>query len=128
MTRTADHELSEESSARFQMLKKEIDMTVRGVIEDGMADGSLRKGDVRLVTFTATGALNWIARWFDPKGPLTAEEVAEGVVATLFAGLAEPSATRPCCIEARKRARIPSSARLHEANEFGLPEFAHAVE
>ena len=77
------------------MLKKEIDMTVRGVIEDGMADGSLRKGDVRLVTFTATGALNWIARWFDPKGPLTAEEVAEGVVATLFAGLAEPSAAWP---------------------------------
>ena len=37
-------------------------------------------------------------------------------------------AARPCCIEARKRALISSSARLHDANEFGLPEFAHAIE
>jgi AcrR family transcriptional regulator len=88
VTRTADHELSKESRARFHALKRQTDATIRGVIEDGMRDGSIAKGDARLMTFTLTGALNWIARWYDPKGPLTPEEIADGCVATLVQGLA----------------------------------------
>jgi AcrR family transcriptional regulator len=88
VTRTADHELSGESRTRFRALKREIDQTVRRVVEEGMADGTVAKGDPRLVTFTLTGALNWIARWYDPKGPLTPQQVADGAVAMLVAGLA----------------------------------------
>jgi AcrR family transcriptional regulator len=88
VTRTADHELSRESRTRFRALKREIDATVRRVVEDGMKDGSIRAGDVRLVTFTIAGALNWIARWYEAEGPLTPEEIADGVVATLVDGLA----------------------------------------
>lgn len=88
VTRTADHELSPASRTRFRALKRETDVTLRGVVEDGMRDGSIAPGDARLVTFTLTGALNWIARWYDPKGPLTPEEIADGCVATLVQGLA----------------------------------------
>jgi len=88
VTRTADHELSGDSRTKFRALKREIDQTVRKVVEQGMADGTLAQGDPRLVTFTLTGALNWIARWYDPNGPLTSQEVADGTVATLVAGLA----------------------------------------
>lgn len=88
VTRTADHELSTESQVKFRALKREIDDTVRRVVERGMADGTIAKGDPRLVTFTLTGALNWIARWYDPGGALTPQQVAEGTVATLVAGLA----------------------------------------
>lgn len=87
VTRTIDHELSPESRAKFRALKSEIDRTVRQVVEFGMADGSITRGDVRLTTFTLTGALNWIARWFDPEGPNSREEVAETCVATLLNGL-----------------------------------------
>ena len=38
-----------------------------------------------------------------------------------------PDDARPCCIEARTRALAPSEAISREANEFGLPEFAHAI-
>ena len=88
VTRTADHELSDASRAKFRALKREIDQTVRRVVEQGIADGSLAKGDPRLVTFTLTGALNWIARWYDPAGSLTPQEIAEASVAILIAGLA----------------------------------------
>ena len=88
VTRTADHELSPESRTRFRALKREIDETVRRVVEEGMADGSIALGDARMMTFTATGALNWIARWYDPDGPLSAEAVAEACVDTLIDGLA----------------------------------------
>ena len=69
-------------------MKREIDQTVRRSVEQGIADGTIAAGDPRLVAFTLTGALNWIGRWYDPAGPLTAQQVAEGCVATLIAGLA----------------------------------------
>jgi AcrR family transcriptional regulator len=88
VTRTADHELAQASRTRFRALKRETDVTIRGVVEEGMRDGSIAPGDARLVTFTLTGALNWIARWYDPQGPLRREEIADGCVAILVHGLA----------------------------------------
>lgn len=91
VTRTADHELSEESRTRFRALKREIDITVRRVVEDGISDGSIASDDARLTTFTLAGALNWIARWYEPNGPLTAEQIADSCVKTLVQGLAPRS-------------------------------------
>lgn len=87
VTRTADHELTAASRAKFRELKLEIDETIRGVIEEGIRDGSIAAGDVRLMTFTIAGALNWIARWYEPTGSLTPGEIAEGCVNTLVLGL-----------------------------------------
>lgn len=85
--RTADHELSPASRRKLRDMKREIDRTVRGVIEAGVEDGSLWTDDAQLATFTLAGALNWIARWYDPFGSRTAEEVAQKVATTLLAGL-----------------------------------------
>lgn len=87
VTRTSDDQLGPESRAKFRALKREIDQILRGVIEDGMRDGSLAPGDARVVGFTISGALNWIARWYRPEGGMSAEGVARGTVATLMAGL-----------------------------------------
>lgn len=87
VTRTNDCDLSESSQARFRALKRETDLTLRRVVEEGMRDGSIAPGDARLVTFTLAGALNWISRWYDPKGPLTREDIAEECVAILVRGL-----------------------------------------
>lgn len=92
ITRTADHELSPESRAKFRALKREIDDTIRRVVEEGMADGSIRPGDPKIVTFVATGSLNWIARWYDPAGNMSAEEVARSCVDTLIEGFAPQEA------------------------------------
>ncbi|MDO5605783.1 MAG: TetR/AcrR family transcriptional regulator [Paracoccus sp. (in: a-proteobacteria)] len=91
VTRTADSELTEDSRRAFRKLKREIDDMVRAVVQAGMDDGSIRAGDARIVTFTLTGSLNWIGRWFEPSRQISAEAAAAGVVATLMAGLA----TRP---------------------------------
>lgn len=88
VTRTADHELSGDSRARFRALKREIDATVRRVVQDGMADGTIAAGDARMTTFAVTGALNWIARWYEPDGPMTSQAVADACVDTLINGLA----------------------------------------
>ncbi|MBS9721308.1 TetR family transcriptional regulator [Tianweitania sp. BSSL-BM11] len=89
--RTPDHALSPESLSRIKALKRDTDVIVRRVIEAGMEDGSIAVADVRLTTFTALGALNWISRWYDPAGPLSKREIAEHSVDMLIGGLAARS-------------------------------------
>jgi AcrR family transcriptional regulator len=92
--RTADYELSEDSRKQFRALKHEIDLMVRGLVAEGMADGSISKGDPRLVTFTLTGAMNWIARWYQPGGSISAEDAVKACVDTLMNGLTPREAAR----------------------------------
>lgn len=88
VTRIAETELSLAGRRAFRTEKRKIDTRLRSLIEDCMADGSIRAGDVRLMTSTVAGALNWIARWYDPAGPLTPRQIAAQVVDILIEGLA----------------------------------------
>ncbi len=91
VTRIADSELSPESRARFRRLKREIDLMLRDLVQRGIEDGSLRPGDARIITFTLTGALNWIGRWYEPGGSMSPEHIASALVATLLQGLEAPA-------------------------------------
>lgn len=95
VTLTLDSQLSSESRKRFRSMKREIDGVVRSVLEAGIADCSLTASNPQLATFTITGALNWIARWYEPDGALSAQAVAEGAVETLLAGLTTPATSLP---------------------------------
>lgn len=87
-TLTSEFDLSEQSKREFRRIKREVDRMVRDLVIEGMKDGSIAKGDPKLVTFTLTGALNWITRWFDEAGPQSVDEIAEACVTTLVHGLA----------------------------------------
>lgn len=90
-----EHELSPESRAEFRSLKRAIDSRLRDLVEDGMRDGSIAPGDVKLTSFTIAGALNWIGHWYEPEGEASAAEVAAAVVDRLVGGLApRPAAGR----------------------------------
>ena len=91
VTRISETDLSPEGRIAFRAHKRTIDQRIRSLIEAGIRDGSVRPCDVRLAAFTVAGALNWIARWYDPAGPLSPAEIADAVVATLLGGLAFPS-------------------------------------
>jgi len=86
--RTNDEYLSPESRSRFRRLKRKIDKSLRTLIEEGIADGSVASCDVRLLAFTLAGALNWPAQWFDPAGEDSRESVARNMVELLAAGFA----------------------------------------
>jgi AcrR family transcriptional regulator len=86
--RTADEALSPSSAARFRALKREIDKAMRGLIAEGVADGSIVAQDVRVTAFTLAGALNWPARWHQPEGEQSASEIAVKMVDVLTIGLA----------------------------------------
>lgn len=87
VSRVADSELGPDSRARFRHLKREIDLMLRDLVQAGIGDGSLRPGDPRIITFTLTGALNWIGRWYEPGGSMTPEHIAGHLVRTLLQGI-----------------------------------------
>jgi AcrR family transcriptional regulator len=68
---------------------------VRQMIAAGTRSGEFVPCDPALAARAVLGALNWSVRWFNPEGPLTATEIAEGFVDYLIRGLlAKPDAFR----------------------------------
>jgi len=64
-----------------------FDRGMRMILEEGMATGVFAPGDPKLVAFAMLGALNWIARWFNPGGPASSEQIATRFADYLIAGL-----------------------------------------
>ena len=61
----------------------------RTLITSAIEEGSFRKEtDVDLVYRTLMGAILWGGRWFDPRGHLQAEQVAEKIWRIVFYGVA----------------------------------------
>lgn len=89
--RTAEEALTTASATRFRALKREIDGAMRGLLTEGMADGSITPLDVKIAAFTLAGALNWPARWHRADGELSAENLAEQMVDILLQGMAPRS-------------------------------------
>lgn len=88
MVRTGDELLSPASAASIRARKREIDATLRALIAEGIADGSIAPVDVKMSAFALAGALNWPARWHDPAGPDSPETIATELVDMLIGGLA----------------------------------------
>jgi AcrR family transcriptional regulator len=64
-----------------------FDRGIRRVLEDGMRTGAFAPGDPKLLAFAILGAVNWITRWFDPRGPARSGEIARVFADYLLSGL-----------------------------------------
>ena len=67
--------------------RDKFDHGMRMIIEEGIATGVFTSGDPKLIGFAMLGAINWIARWYNPAGPSTSDEVATRFADYLIAGL-----------------------------------------
>ena len=73
---------------RKDILKRDrFDRGIRRILQDGMERGTFAPGDPKLLTFAILGAVNWISRWFDPRGPATSDEIGRAFAEYLIAGL-----------------------------------------
>ena len=82
-----DSSLSASARREVRNLKRRIDTSIRGYIEDGMTDGSVAKCNAKLASFAIAGAINWIGTWYQPGGALTAEEIGREFASLLTRGL-----------------------------------------
>jgi AcrR family transcriptional regulator len=103
-----DSELSTAARREVRTLKRRIDASIRGYVEQGIADGSIGECNPKLAAFAAAGAINWIGTWYRPEGGLRGPEIASGFADLLTHGLATRNGT------GRKRTRTGAGERRRE--------------
>lgn len=64
-----------------------FDLGLRQVLRDGIAAGRFAPADPKLLSFAILGAVNWIPRWYQPKGPASSQEIADRFADYLIGGL-----------------------------------------
>jgi AcrR family transcriptional regulator len=72
----------------IQERRDAFDRAFRGILEEGIAGGSIRECNVRMAEFWVMGALNWIPKWFSPEGQLSSHDLAETFADFAINGLA----------------------------------------
>jgi AcrR family transcriptional regulator len=79
--------LSPRALRRIIAKRDRFDRGIRRVLQEGMEAGAFRRGDAKLQAFAILGAVNWIPRWFDPRGSATSEEIGQAFADHLLRGL-----------------------------------------
>ena len=96
MVRAHEQDLGSELGRQINVLKSEIDLGLRRLLREGVADGSIGPCDPKIAAFAMAGALNWIAHWYREDQALTAAEVGHAFVAFFDNGLLpRPAGTMP---------------------------------
>jgi AcrR family transcriptional regulator len=79
--------LVEEDRSELRARLLELDLAVRRIIEEGIADGTIAPCDPKLTTFALFGAFNWIAQWYQKEGQFSPQQIAEQFLAVFENGL-----------------------------------------
>lgn len=80
-------ELTGDEVRQFQ---RRLDTTVRALITEGIADGSIKPCHPGLFSALLFGALNWVPHWYKDNGKLGVEEVANQFMDMITQGIATP--------------------------------------
>jgi AcrR family transcriptional regulator len=83
-----ESELSPATRREVRTMKRRMDLTLRGYVEEGIADKSIAPCNPKLVSFAIAGAINWIGTWYKPEGELSPGEIGAEYARILTSGLA----------------------------------------
>lgn len=67
--------------------RDQFDHGIRDIIQQGIDQGVFMPGDSKLIELAMMGAINWIAKWFDPAGPQTSTTIGDAFADYLVGGL-----------------------------------------
>jgi hypothetical protein len=67
--------------------KDRYDKGVESIVEEGVRLGAFRDVPARLVVFGLLGMLNWLYKWYNPRGRWGAEDISSAFLAVLEGGL-----------------------------------------
>ena len=67
---------------------------MRQTLEELRDAGKLRAVNLTVAAFGILAMVNWLSRWYQPDGPLTAEEIADQITDVALNGAIKPGARR----------------------------------
>jgi AcrR family transcriptional regulator len=78
----------EEMKRRFRGAPKEYERYWQQILREGMKSGEFRADlDVEVVSYGLLGMVNWLYKWYDPRGRLGVREIAAQFSAMALGGL-----------------------------------------
>jgi AcrR family transcriptional regulator len=78
--------LPTDMARRARAERRTYDELIEGVIRDGITSGHLAPLPPKLLSFALLGMCNWLYQWYQPDGPLSADEVARIFIALVEHG------------------------------------------
>ena len=91
MALVTDRSLKPDYRKQLRTLKKEFELRVRRILEDGAKDGTITVEDPHLFAYAIFGAYNWLPQWFSGAGKASADEVGAAFF-RMFRGAMEAGA------------------------------------
>lgn len=79
--------LSADYKERIKAKRDRYEALFRTIITQGIERDELRSVDIKFAALLTLSALNWVYQWYSPRGPLTAEEIADSYANLLLSGL-----------------------------------------
>jgi AcrR family transcriptional regulator len=81
----------EMSGSEVRKFQRRLDATVRALITEGIAEGSIKPCHPGLFSALLFGALNWVPHWHKETGKLSVDEVVNAFMDMLVHGIATPA-------------------------------------
>jgi len=79
--------LSDERQKEIIRARDRYERGLRKIIEQGIRDGEFRSVNSKIAVFAILGAINWIARWYQPEGSIRTPELGTEFADQLVGGL-----------------------------------------
>jgi len=83
-----ENSLQGDEAERIYGLRDAFEQRLRGLFEQGIADGSILPLSAKLAVFMLLGSIHWVTKWYRPEGAWSAEDVAEALLELATRGLA----------------------------------------
>jgi TetR/AcrR family transcriptional regulator len=80
---TEEHALTPRERNKLIEQRDAFEAELRNLVREGIGDGSIVDCDPKLTIFLMLGAINWVPKWFTPKGPWSNAQVAKGITEML---------------------------------------------
>ncbi len=84
---TEENQLPEKYYRMVREKKREYDLIIQGIIEEGISLGIFEEEDPRLLVYAIVGMCNWLYKWYQPKARYSADEIAEHFIRVIERGV-----------------------------------------
>jgi AcrR family transcriptional regulator len=81
--------LGDEHRAQIQDKRDRYERALRSILAEGVEQGDFRPLDLKFAALMILSALNWFYQWYSPKGPQSAEEIADRFLELFKYGVSE---------------------------------------
>jgi AcrR family transcriptional regulator len=81
--------LGDDHRAQIQEKRDRYERALRSVLAEGVDSGDFRPLDLKFTALMILSVLNWFYQWYSPKGPQSAEEIADRYLELFTYGVSE---------------------------------------